>query len=154
MFSDLDVSVNVTSEENSNIHFLSHTLWPVHPPAIVKLAFTLTAVHLLQVTKIASQNIYREELHISNALLFTMTVLAISCGVFGLWKVQNSVMLYVNKVIEYGCIPMKKFIIMPSYIYIRNSSIVFHNCINLRLLIPESNPTKVPAQTLGLNKAH
>lgn len=89
-FSDLYVSVNVTSVESNNINFFSTLLgqYTIHPPAFVKFAFTLTLVYMLQVTKLPSQNMYREELHISYALLFTITALTISCGVYGLWKLQ------------------------------------------------------------------
>lgn len=89
-FSDLYVSVNVTSVESNNIIFFPTLLgqYTLHPQAFVKFALTLTLVYMLQVTKLPSQNMYREELHISYALLFTITALTISCGVYRLWKLQ------------------------------------------------------------------
>lgn len=67
MFGDLDVSLSVTSAESNNIiFFFPHSLASTHTTSSsnCEVALALTVVYLLQVAKIARQNIQGRDTHL------------------------------------------------------------------------------------------
>lgn len=118
MFGDLNVRNSSVESKGLFLTLFGH----IHTAKLHHCAFAHQTRLPLQCkrssTKISSRNIV--------PIIFSRSVY-MAFGIYS--RVQ---ILYVNKVIKYGCIPMtkKQFYLQ---IYSRNSCIVFHNCIKLSL---------------------